>query len=125
MSLVCANFDQQYKKFQNFRNHYLKMTRLVINHATKMSFEDILTYHELEGKINKLNLEIQKFSKELQGLKKKDKIDDSDFRMIKTFKDLLPLMIYYYNQIPDQESPVETSFDRTSDDLDFDDLGLD
>lgn len=99
MSLININFDQQYKKFQNLRNHYLKMSRLVINNSSKMSFEDILTYHELEGKINKLNIEIQKFSGELNGLKKKDKIDDSDVRMIKTFKDLLPLMIFYYNNI--------------------------
>ena len=100
MSLVCTDFNQQYKKIQNFRNHYLKMVRLTLRHSEKMSFEEILTYHELEGKINQLNKEIQDFSQDLQGLKKKEQIDDSDYRMIKTFKDLLPFMICYYNQIP-------------------------
>jgi hypothetical protein len=104
MSLVCTDFDKQYKKLQEFRNHYLKMIRLVLNNSDKMTFEQILTYHELEGKINQLNKTIQEFSSDLQGLKKKTQMDESDHKMIKTFKDLLPFMISYYNQIPDESS---------------------
>ena len=107
MSLVCTDFYKQYKKCQHFRNHYLKMIRLILNNSHKMTFEQILTFHELEGKINILNQSIQEFSSELQGLKKKTHIDDSDYKMIKTFKDLLPFMITYYNQIPDT-SPDDT-----------------
>jgi hypothetical protein len=100
MSLVCTNFNKQYKQLQRFRNRYLKMIRLVINNADKMTFEQILTYHELEWKINQLDKNIQEFSAELQGLNKKDQIDESDYKMIKTVKDLLPFMISYYNHIP-------------------------
>jgi hypothetical protein len=127
--LVCSSFDAQYKSIQSFRNQYLNMIRLILKNKSKLSFEDMLTYNEIENKINNIKSDITQFSQSvLLNSKKKNNVDASnilnesnnhDHKMAETLCAFLPVMILYYNNLEILHNSVKEQKSMT------DYLGLD
>jgi hypothetical protein len=119
-NLVCNSFDTQYKRIQSFRNQYLNMIRLVLKHKSKLSFENIMTYNEIENKITDLNKEISilnksivknikninDFSSILQN-QNQPQVNIEDYRMLQTVTTFLPLMVLFYNSVELINQPTQ------------------
>ena len=109
--LVCNSFDTQYKKIQSFRNQYLNMIRLVLKNKNQLTFEEIMSYNEIESKINDLSYDITNYITEIKSKSKTNKkfnmvqplnleIDtNADNQMSEMLVAFLPYMILYYNHL--------------------------
>lgn len=107
-SLVCNSFDEQYKRIQTFRNHYLNMIRILLKNKLNLTLtlNQMLTYNEIELNITKLTNSITEFTK---NIKKNKKLNNNnlnnhnlkieDIKIIHTFTSFLPFMILYYNTL--------------------------
>ncbi len=128
-NLVCNSFDTQYKRIQSFRNQYLNMIRLVLKHKSKLSFENIMTYNEIENKITDLNKEISILNKSVvQNIKNindfssilqnkhqnqnqqqqhQQQVNIEDYRILQTLTTFLPLMVLFYNSVDLINQPTQ------------------
>jgi hypothetical protein len=107
--LVCNSFDTQYKKIQSFRNQYLNMIRLVLKNKNQLTFEEIMSYNEIESKINDLSYDITNYTTEIKRKSNKKisrvqplnlEIDtNADSQMSEMLVAFLPYMILYYNHL--------------------------
>ena len=103
-SLVCNTFDTQYKRIQTFRNHYLNMIRIILKNKSNLSFNQIMTYNEIEMKITELMNSIVEFTKDIKknNLKNNNNLNNlnaENIKIIYTLTSFLPFMILYYNQL--------------------------
>lgn len=117
--LVCNSFDVQYKKIQSFRNQYLNMIRLILKNKNQLTFEEIMSYNEIESKINDVLHDITNYTTELKSSKNKKQYkriqpldlefenesnfnttyQNQDGQMVETLVAFLPYMILYYNHL--------------------------
>lgn len=106
-SLVCNSFDTQYKRIQTFRNHYLNMIRIILKNKSNLSFNQIMTYNEIELKTTELMNYIIEFTKDIKknNLKNNNNLNNlnnmnaENIKIIYTLTSFLPFMILYYNQL--------------------------
>ena len=102
-SLVCNSFDEQYKRIQTFRNHYLNMIRILLKNKLNLTFDQMLTYNEIELNINQLMNSITEFTKNIKKNNNNNlnnhNLKTEDIKIIHTFISFLPFMILYYNTL--------------------------
>ena len=106
-NLICNSFDEQYKRIQTFRNHYLNMIRILLKNKSNLNLKQIMTYNEIELNINQLMNSITEFIKDIKNIKENKKLNNNfnnnfnneDIKMIHTLSYFLPFMLLYYNTL--------------------------
>ena len=107
-NLICNSFDEQYKRIQTFRNHYLNMIRILLKNKSNLNLKQIMTYNEIELNTNQLMNSITEFIKDIKNIKNtkenkklnlNDNFNNEDLKMIHTLSYFLPFMLLYYNTL--------------------------
>jgi hypothetical protein len=104
-NLICNSFDEQYKRIQTFRNHYLNMIRILLKNKSNLNLKQIMTYNEIELNTNQLMNSITEFIKDIKNTKENKKLNlnnnlnNEDIKIIHTLSYFLPFMLLYYNTL--------------------------